>query len=180
MMSRVTRYLLILFVVGFFSNPALAQRGVGDSVGVAQQGLQVEEATFTGTLKEIQTGPCANTTGRSYMGTHFILDTDNGDVNVHLGAARAVDFVVQKVDIGQELRIDAFRTERMVAGEYVAQVVRVDGEVITLRDEYNRPVWAGSGVRGPNWGAVNPGYGGRGGRATGRGRMGRRGYCCGF
>lgn len=178
MMSRVTHYLLALFVVGIFSTPALAQRGVGDSVGVARQALQVEESTFTGTLKEIQTGPCANTTGRSLWGTHLILNTSDGEVNVHLGAARAVDFVVDRVEVGQQLRVDAFRTERMAEGEWVAKVIRLDGETITLRDEYLRPIWAGAGARGPGWRAA-PGNWGRGGRAQGA-RMGRWGYCCGF
>lgn len=162
---------------------AIAQRGMGDRVGVAQQAVKPEVVHFMGTVKSIVTEPCEMTTGRSTTGTHFVLTVnDEDELNVHLGPASSVEFAAAKLVVGQEVMVEVFRTEKMKQNHYVAQSLTVDGDTIRLRDENRRPEWAGEGraLRGSGQGR-NAGTGGacgcgRGcGNGAGRQARGRPG-----
>lgn len=167
-----------------------AQRGMGDSTGVARQAVKPEVVTLSGSVLKVTTEPCKMTTGPAYLGTHFLLTTPQGeDLNIHLGPADAVAYVAEQLRVGENVNVDAFRTAKMPENHYVAQSVALDGTAIQLRDEGLRPLWARSSsvLRGrggpqwvPRWGQGRgwgpgwkrgPGYG----RGWGRGRgMGRR------
>jgi len=91
------------------------------------------------------------TTGRSLLGSHFIMTTaDKKKVNIHLGPAGTVDFVTKNLSEGQKVQVAAFRTDKMKVGHYVAQTLTFDSRTVELRDENLRPAWAGRG--GPGWG----------------------------
>lgn len=176
---KLLKLVPLLFALVFvFSEPAVAQRGMGDPVGIVRQGVETTPATITGTLKEIHTGPCESTTGRALIGTHLIVETEAGEADVHLGPASALAPIVNQLEQGQQLTIEAFRTAQMPEDAFVARTVTADGHVFTLRDETLRPMWAGGAGAGAGQWAPPAGRrpGGRGwaaGRGAWRGGVGR-------
>ncbi len=139
------------------ADPAYAQRGRGDDIGLARQGVRPEIETITGTVSDLLIQPCEMTTGRSIVGAHVILTTpDRGELNVHLGPATDLSDLVADVQKGDAVVAEVFRTEKLPAGQVIAKTLDLDGQQYVLRDDTLRPVWAGQGA----------------GRGTGRG-MGR-------
>jgi hypothetical protein len=98
-------------------------------------------------LKEIKTDPCEQTTGRSPVGTHVILQGEEALLNVHLGPASEVGDVVGMVRVGDTLEVRAFRTPRLPENQFIAVSVKSGDQLIELRDESLRPRWAGGGGR---------------------------------
>lgn len=142
--------------------PVFAQKGIGDSNGVARSAVQPTIIEVEGSLDHIKTGPCEHTTGHAIIGTHLFIDTDENDqlVNVHLGAAYAVESFVNELEIGQILRFQAFRTQNMGPMDLIAKEIVANGKTLQLRDENLRPIWAGDqnlrdgkpfGRRGYRW-----------------------------
>jgi len=126
------------------TSTAEAQKGMGDQTGVARQATLPDVVTLKGSIREVDTGPCDKTTGRSTVGTHVVIETRKGDkLNVHLGPAADVADVARRLTVGERLSVRAFRTEKMPENHYVAQVLRIDDETVRLRDDSLRPVWAG-------------------------------------
>jgi hypothetical protein len=161
----------VVFAIGL-SSAAFAQRGMGDAQGVAQQATKPKVVSLSGKVLKVETAPCEMTTGRSLLGTHFVMKTsDKKKVNIHLGPAGAVDFVTKNLSQGLEVEVTAFRTEKMKEGHYVARTLAFGSRTVELRDETLRPAWAGRG--GPGWGrGRGAGYGR--GRGAGWGRQGGR------
>ncbi len=119
------------------------QKGVGEPVGLARQGATPEIVTLRGQLERVETGPCRQTRGQAYIGTHLFLRTDNGDeINLHIGSAEAVADFVAQLEEGQTLSVEAFRTDLHPAGHYVAKIIRTDSEEWVIRDEDLSPFWA--------------------------------------
>jgi hypothetical protein len=163
-MEKPLRLMIALFAALLFSIPATAQKGTGEATGVAQQAVKPPVITVSGKLLEIKTGPCENTTGRSPVGTHLIVQSEDGvNLDIHLGPENAVDHIVDQLTIGQSVTFEAFRTEQLPDNAYIAKSLRLDDKVIHLRDDNLRPSWA-----------YGPGMGqGRGpGMGQGRGRWG--------
>jgi len=189
---------------GLTAGPAYAQRGMGQTTGIARQGVRPDVESFRGKVRSVDTGPCEKTTGRASIGVHFLLQTKEATLNIHLGPAIAVDHIADQLSIGKKVTVDAFRTEIMPENHYVAQVLTFGDTSIRLRDANLRPVWAGNAAmpragdrppsgpgkargRGYGWGRGGgspmggPGRGGyghqnRGGYGRGQGqRMGRPG-----
>lgn len=146
-----------------------AQKGMGDSTGIAQSNEKPALTSITGKLVEIKVGPCENTTGRSPKGIHLILQPDEGETtNLHLGPVGAVADLIDDLAVDETVTASAFRTDAMPANAYIAQTVTLaDGKRIQLRDNDLRPSWAqargqgkgngqgkgccGHGKRGPCW-----------------------------
>jgi len=146
------------------ASPAFAQKGVGDTSGVARQATQPQVVSLTGKIVEVKTGPCESATGRSPVGTHLLLQTPKGErLNIHLGPAEAVAEMVAKLSIGEQATVQAFRTEKMKEQHYVAKSLKQGDVAVELRDENLRPFWAqgpGRGGQGRGWG-MGYGFGGR-------------------
>lgn len=174
---------------GVFAPCAFAQRGMGEPAGVAQQAVKPEVVSLSGEVLAVESGPCKKTTGRADVGSHFLLKTPKGrELNIHLGPAAAVHYIVVQLPVGQKVTVHAFRTTKMPKNHYVAQSLTFGSTTIRLRDENLRPFWArGNAVsggqggpqrargngRGPHYG---PGWGGPGrgyGRDGSGGRYGR-------
>ena len=178
---------IVALLGGFVVPPAHAQKGMGDSTGMAQKAVKPEIVSFSGKILEVKTEPCKKTTGRASIGTHFLLETAEAKkLNIHLGPADVdvVADIAKKLKAGEQVAVKCFHTTKMEENHYVARLLVIGDESIQLRDEYLRPVWAGSralGNRGgPRWGS-GKGRGhswGRGkgyGRRLGHGPKGRRG-----
>lgn len=142
--------LLLALALLLTANLAAAQRGMGDSVGVARQGVVPPVQTFNGTIVSVEVGPCERTTGRSLQGVHLFVDTDAGErVNLHLGPLFAVDHVVDQVEDGLDITFEAFRTDALPEDAFIAKTLRFDGKTVHLRDDTLRPSWAYGQGRGP-------------------------------
>lgn len=136
---------LLTWVMLMLNLSAFAQKGVGDSTGLARSAVQPQIVTLKGSLDHIKTDSCDKTTGHVIVGTHLFINTEDSDlVNVHLGAAYAVESFVNELKMGQIVNVQAFRTEKMGPLEFIAKEVAVNGETLQLRDENLRPIWAGS------------------------------------
>lgn len=156
-MDNFLKFIMTLLAAFLLAMPATAQKGAGEATGVAQQAVKPAVITLTGEVVEIQTGPCENTTGRSPIGTHLIVQSaDGAKLDIHLGPENAVDHIVDQLTTGQALTFEAFRTEQLPDDAYIAKSLRLDDKVIYLRDDNLRPSWAyGRGMgqgRGPGMG----------------------------
>lgn len=123
-----------------------AQRGRGNFTGLGQELVKPDIIELSGELVEIKTGPCEQTTGRAIIGTHlFIQENADGPLmNIHLGDAAAVDRFVTGLVIGNEVNVQAFRTDLLDDDQYIAMELESDGRSMILRTSDFRPVWAGS------------------------------------
>ncbi|MDD4267606.1 MAG: hypothetical protein GXY25_18485 [Pirellulaceae bacterium] len=158
---------------------ALAQRGVGETAGVARQAVKPETVLLSGTVLKVETGPCENTTGPSPLGTHFLMKTETGEkLNVHLGPAALVEFVADELSAGLEVTVEGFRTERMKPNHYVAVSLTFGDRTVQLRAGSLQPLWAG-GAGGGNR-ALGGGWGRGPGRGAGYGYQGGRGRGYGY
>jgi hypothetical protein len=138
----------VVFVAMILADTVAAQRGTGQREGVAMQNVQPKVQTIIATLKEIKTDPCEQTTGRSPIGTHVILQGEEALLNIHLGPASEVGDVVGMVRVGDTLEVRAFRTPRLPDNQFIAVSVKSGDKEIELRDDSLRPRWAGgSGPR---------------------------------
>jgi len=135
---------LTLFAWAVLAAEIYAQKGMGDRSGVARLAVKPEVVSLSGTVLEVETGPCEKTTGRSTLGTHFLLETPDGEsLNIHLGPAVDVKFVAKALAVGSTVSVEAFRTAKMPENHYTAQSVTSGDRTLVLRDENLRPVWAG-------------------------------------
>jgi hypothetical protein len=154
-----------------FAVPAAAQRGVGESAGVAQQAQKPATETISGIIKDIKIGSCERTTGHSLVGVHLIVEAANAKtINLHLGPAAALEDVVDQLSSGQPITSEAFRTDVMPENAYVAKSLTVGDTTFDLRDDNLRPHWA-IGARGGRGGGQGMGAG----RGKGQGRGARAG-----
>ncbi|MDZ7717878.1 MAG: hypothetical protein U5K72_03535 [Balneolaceae bacterium] len=158
----VTSVISVLGFILFTVMPVSAQKGVGDATGIAREVEKPAIESFEGVLEQIKTGPCEHTTGHAYIGTHLFLKTGNSNqiLNIHLGAAYALESYVKGLEAGQIIEVQAFRTDAMEQGQYIAKEITANGQVLQLRNENLRPFWAGDknvqrtgrpGHRGYRW-----------------------------
>lgn len=131
-------------VLSLSGSVANAQKGIGDSSGVAKQAIKPASISMTGKVLSVDTHPCGKTTGKAPLGTHLkVLTSDDVEVNLHVGPADEVKELVKNISSGQDIRFDAFRTEDLPPANYVAKTLYVNDEEITLRDDTTlRPFWA--------------------------------------
>lgn len=158
---------LVFGILFFTTIPVLAQRGVGEDVGLSRQRVAPEFVTVAGKIDEVRIAPCEATTGRSIVGVHVILaDAERGLLNIHLGPASDLAYLVDVLDEGKPIEALVFRTDNLADDAFIAREVTVGDTTYTLRDETLRPVWAGS--QNGNGPGPGPGMGPRG-RGDGRG-----------
>lgn len=176
-MKRTQIALLALSITCGISIPARAQRGVGETAGVAQQAVKPTTVSLSGTVLEVKTGPCENTTGRSPLGTHFLMKTEEGEtLNIHLGPAVRVEFIAKDLPAGTKVKVEGFRTEKMEPGHYAAVSLTYGDRTVQLRGGNLQPIWAGgAGGRNAAVGAA-AGFGRGRGQGAGYGYRGGRGY----
>ncbi|MBT3070111.1 hypothetical protein KKP04_04415 [Rhodomicrobium sp. Az07] len=131
------------FGLAAIAAPALAQKGTGESSGVARQGLGLPIEAMSGTIEAVKVGRCEKTTGRSAEGAHLIVQMpDAKTINLHLGPTFALRDVLKQLSVGQNISFEAFRTERMPKDAFIAKSVKAGDKVFAFRNDSLRPVWA--------------------------------------
>jgi hypothetical protein len=161
---RWPRYLLGAVCIPLLvSTMVHAQKGMGDPIGVARQGLKPSLVELSGTIVSVETHPCAKTTGRAVVGTHLIVKgADGQQYNLHLGPAYAVASLTESLQPGQAIEAVVFRTPQMPENQYVVSTLRLGaGKVVQLRDSSLRPSWSRQGrlQSSPNQGFPRYGQG---------------------
>jgi hypothetical protein len=143
--------------------------------GVQQNTQQNSLTTITGTIQKVTGGP--NRCG--WKGTHLALQTKDALYDVRVGPTYFVmkngfDFSAgDKVEVtGQAM---SFNGDRAI----IAQQIKKDGKVLTLRDADGVPLWAGQGMGGWRHGPGGCGCGGGCGCNGGCGCRGMGGHGCG-
>ncbi|ADP69639.1 hypothetical protein Rvan_0353 [Rhodomicrobium vannielii ATCC 17100] len=131
-----------LFGFAAIAAPALAQKGTGEPSGVARQGLKLPVEAMSGTIEAIKIGRCEKTTGRSAEGAHLIVQMPDAKINLHLGPTFALRDELKQLSVGQNISFEAFRTDRMPKGAYIAKSIRAGDKVFALRNDSLRPIWA--------------------------------------
>jgi hypothetical protein len=160
---------IALFLGLLCAMPAAAQKGVGEPTGVAGQAVKPPIEDMSGTIKDIKTGPCERTTGRSVEGAHLIVQAESGKtINLHLGPVAALEDVLDHLSAGQQITFKAFRTDAMPQDAYVAKSLQAGDTTFDLRDDSLRPNWA-IAARGGRGGGPGMGAGRGQGRGPGQG-----------
>jgi hypothetical protein len=176
MRIKLNLMLLCVLVGGFAAIEVHAQKGVGDSIGIAQQAIKPEVVSLSGSVKAIMIEPCEMTKGRSTKGTHILLETAVGDQqNIHLGPTASVSHVADKLVVGQTVTVQAFRTDALPKDNFVAQALKIGDETLQLRDENLRPMWAGDRAERKGRGKSQRGVGNQRGPGQGNGAAYGRG-----
>lgn len=169
------------------TTPAVGQKGIGKTDGLARSGVQPDVTSLEGTVSGFKVEECPQTTGRSLEGVHLLLeDADGQTLNVHLGPEFATDHVMDQIAKGDKVSIAAFKTDELPDDQFIAQSLKLDDKTIHLRDENFRPSWAAGqgqgfnrGSRG-NWASgqrsARGSRGFRSGRSSASGRSADRGY----
>src|SRR5690625_7869332 len=109
-MKRLPALLATFLRLMLGTAPVHAQRGMGQASGLAAQGYQADILTVEGTITAILTEPCAQTTGRSIIGLHLIIEeTLQGALNLHLGPADDLLSMQRSLEVGDRLEAHVFR-----------------------------------------------------------------------
>jgi len=126
-------------------SPALAQKGVGDEVGIVRQGLRPALVKLSAEITSVEIHPCEKTTGPSPQGAHLLAKSADGlEYNLHLGPADVLTRLTKHCRPGMQIEVLAFRTPKLNDNHYIVASIRLkeNGVVFRLRDSNLRPQWS--------------------------------------
>ena len=124
---------------------ASAQRRMGMDTPMPMYDTRTE-VTLTGTVEDVKTmrapmrGP-----GRMRMameGTHLMLNTDQGTIEVHLGPSAFLTEKNLEIAKGDTVEITGSRITIGDSDALLARAIRKGTDAWQLRDEHGRPFWA--------------------------------------
>lgn len=125
---------------------ASAQQGPGRK-GMWGSGQQMYDPSKAETIAGKVTAVDEFTSRRGVnTGMHLSLDADGKKIIVHLGPKTYLEQQPVKIAAGDNLELKGVRTTRRGQEVFVAAEVKKGGEVLKLRDETGRPLWAGTGA----------------------------------
>jgi hypothetical protein len=125
--------LLLILVLAVAS--AVAQRG-GMGPGPGFKYDASAETRFTGTIEQINT---MNST--CHTGTHLVLKTDKGDVEVALGPSQFLEDQKLELKKGQTVDVVGAKTTTGRGEIFITRQITTAGKTINLRDEKGIPSW---------------------------------------
>ena len=144
-----TKILLTTLVLANLTVFSFAQKGVGNAVGIAQEGIQTQVNEISGSLIEVLDEPCTETTGKYAMGTHLLIkhNINNKEqvVNIHLGPTALVSVMVDNLVPGREISLKIYYAEGLPENHYVAKSFSYGNNQYKLRDANLKPFWANNG-----------------------------------
>lgn len=126
----------ILFLLAIAVSTAMAQRGGGMGPGPGMRYDASKETKITGTIQDIKTvdGMCT--------GTHLIVKTETGDMEVGLGPSQFLDEKKLQLKKGDKVEVLGANVEHGPMGPiFVARQITADKQTVTLRDEKGVPEW---------------------------------------
>jgi hypothetical protein len=128
-------HLLVVLLLVTFTSIVWAQRGRG--TGMPRYNPKTE-TTLSGTIEDLQlqTGRYRGT------GTHVILKTDSGTMEVHVGPTTYIEkqqFLLAKGD-----HIEVLGSQVKIGGKdaFLARQITKEGKKLVLRDQNGVPLWS--------------------------------------
>jgi hypothetical protein len=128
--------LLVVFLLVAFTSSVCAQRGAGMRMPRYDPKA---EATLSGTIDDIRA-----LAGRyRATGTHLILKTDSGTIEVHVGPSAYIE--KQQFSFAKGDHIEVLGSQVKIGGKdaLLAREITKDGKKLVLRDQGGVPVWFG-------------------------------------
>jgi DNA/RNA endonuclease YhcR with UshA esterase domain len=98
------------------------------------------ETTVKGTVEEVQQIPGQ----RGGTGTHLMLKTNSGTLDVHVGPTSFVSNQQFSFAKGDEVEVTGSQAG---SNTLIAREIKKDGKVLTLRNQQGIPAWSGGGGR---------------------------------
>ncbi len=129
----------LLMIVALAVATALAQRGgMGPGGGMGQgPGFKYDpaaETKLTGPIEEIKTlGGCA--------GTHLVVNTDQGKVEVALGPSQFLKDQALQLNKGDQVEVTGVKTTMRRGDIFIARQITSGSKTVTLRDAKGVPAW---------------------------------------
>ena len=146
-MKRIPKLLIIAAAVAGLSSAAdvSAQPGKGRGPGPAARQYNTNTVeTVRGKVVSVEkTAPPQD---RGY-GVHLVLKTDKETIPVHLGPASYLEKQKPRIEGNDTVEVTGSRVTLNEKPAIVAAKVKKGTEVLALRDETGRPLWAGTGRR---------------------------------
>ena len=130
-------------ILSFMAIAGYSQKGTGEDKGVSREQINPELLRMEGTVEKIELAPCEDTTGKSVSETHLMVRTNEDLINVHLGPTAEVSKLISTKE-GDQITMALFQTDKLFKDDYIAKAVIVNGEIVMLRDDDLKPVWAGN------------------------------------
>jgi len=142
------KFLLTTLVLANLTVFSFAQKGVGNTIGIAQEGIQTHVNEISGSLIEVLDEPCTETTGKYAMGTHLLIkhkiNHKEQVANIHLGPTAFVSKMVKDFVPGMEISLKVYHAEGLPENHFVAKSFSYGNNQYKLRDANLKPFWATS------------------------------------
>jgi hypothetical protein len=129
------RILILTLLSAFIAVVALAQ-GPGKGPGPMFRYDPSTETTINGTIEAVKTLDTM-----CQAGTHLMLKTDKGNVEVGLGPSKFL--ADQKLDLkkGDQVQVIGAKANTRLGEMFMARQITSGGKTVTLRDEKGMPAW---------------------------------------
>lgn len=132
-----------VFIAGLFAVvlPILAsQRGPGSGTPFYDVKTEVK---VRGTVQDI-----LSQSGRGgWEGTHLVLKTDTGEVDVHVGPSAYIEKQQFSFSKGDVIELTGSRVQMAGKDTILAREIVKEGKTLSLRDKNGFPLWARRGRR---------------------------------
>jgi hypothetical protein len=138
---------LLVSMSGLIDQPVMAQKGTGESTGIARQGLKPNVLRFEGRIIKIKTGPCEkrNKTPQA-IGSHLIVQTTGKQMlNLHVGPEQRIQMTLNELPKDKTLIFTAFKTDRLSQDAYILKTVELGKQVWVFRNNDLTPAWSRGG-----------------------------------
>ncbi len=128
----------VTVVLAFAATAALAQGG-GPGMGMPNYDPKTE-VTVKGTIEDVQ-----QQQGRhGWMGTHLLLKTDSGTLDVHAGPSGYITENHFSFAKGDSIEVIGSKVTIQDKDALLAREIVKDGKTLTLRNAQGIPQWSGS------------------------------------
>ncbi len=138
-MKELKSLVMAATVVLAFAAPAALAQGQGPGMGMSNYNPKTE-VTVKGVVEEVQ-----QLQGRhGWMGTHLLLKTDSGTLDVHAGPSGYITenhFAFAK---GDAIEVIGSKVTIQDKGALLAREIVKQGKTLTLRNAQGIPEWSGS------------------------------------
>lgn len=144
-MTRAHRWILLLGIVSLnVSLMAIAQTqaSAGPRQGMAKYDPKTE-TTIQATVEEVK----QITGNRGWSGTHLMVRTETGTLEVHVGPAAYIASQQFSFAKGDKIEVTGSKVKLQDGDVLLAREITKDGKSLVLRDAQGFPKWAG-GRRG--------------------------------
>ncbi|MGC2112864.1 MAG: hypothetical protein WA655_25325 [Candidatus Korobacteraceae bacterium] len=98
------------------------------------------EVTVKGTVEEVQQQQGKH----GWMGTHLLLKTDSGSLDVHVGPSEYIAENHFSFAKGDKIEVTGSKGVMQNKDTLLAREIMKDGKTLTLRNAQGIPAWSGS------------------------------------